>query len=630
MGPMRKIHILLVVLLFFLPLSLRAGERQNNKKILVICTHAESSEWAQDMLLPIRQLGAERKDIHIETCFLRITSLSSVEDLMVKEMAIFADYPEAPDMVILVGGSSYGIADELNERWPGIPMILAGEHDYYCDDSYAIGGKADPKARRTLVFSMREHGLNVTLVHAPAMVEQTVDLMFTVQPQIRKFIFIAGENFQSKEQQICLERHLTNKYPSIEYQPLFSTDHTTDELIEILKKEPNNTTGVLFGSWLSHQDYKETVTSRHNVTHIIESVCPVFTTLKCNLEHAPGIIGYYSYDHDQYYSIMRQRIEAVIDDGFNPKDLPFIHVEVGRPTLNWKAMEQYGLDTSLIPEQAEIIGKPHTMWEAHKPTIMWAAFFALVSFGLFVFFVMKRSQKALRKARDIAEKANKMKAAFVQNISHEVRTPLNAITGFSQLLCLPDGYNTEAEKAEYMGYVSNNANLLTVIINDMLSLSDVENGKYQINNSPCNLNDMARMALKSIEHRLPPGVELIRKNGLPEELRFNTDGLRVQQVLLNLLTNACKYTKEGSITLESSIVENPGYVTFSVSDTGPGVPPEKAKEIFERFVKLDEHVQGAGLGLSICKIIVANIGGDIWLDTSYSGGARFVFTVPFS
>lgn len=326
---MRRFHIPLLVLLFFLPLRLLAAEDRNSKEILVITTHAEASEWAQDMMLPIDQLGEARKDIHVESYYLRLTSLSSVDDLKAKEAAIFADYRSAPDLVILVGASSYALSEDVDKRWPGVPMLLAGEHDYYCDMSYAIGGKADPDIDRPLVFALREKGLNITLLHTPAFMPQTVNMMFTVQPQIKKLIFIAGENYQSREQQLRLEKYLGNKYPDIEYKPVYSTDYTTDGLIDLLKSERYPETGVLFGSWFSHEDYRETISSRHNVTHIIESIAPVFTMLKCDLELAPGIIGYFSYDHESYCSIMQQRIESILDDGFDPRDLSFVHFEVG-------------------------------------------------------------------------------------------------------------------------------------------------------------------------------------------------------------------------------------------------------------------------------------------------------------
>jgi len=228
----------------------------------------------------------------------------------------------------------------------------------------------------------------------------------------------------------------------------------------------------------------------------------------------------------------------------------------------------------------------------------------------------------------VAENANQMKTAFIQNMSHEVRTPLNAITGFSQLLCTPDGYLTAEEKAEYLNNVKNNAQLLTMMMNDMRGIAEMENGQYIVKKGPSNLNEMARLAIMAVESRIPKGVALIPRLGLAESARYITDGLRVQQILINFLTNACKYTVQGSITIGSSLDEFPGQITFYVADTGPGVPADMAETIFERFVKLDEFKQGTGLGLPICRMMAQRLGGKVWLDTGYTGGARFILTIP--
>lgn len=259
---------------------------------------------------------------------------------------------------------------------------------------------------------------------------------------------------------------------------------------------------------------------------------------------------------------------------------------------------------------------------------MWVGIVTFMSLIIFVLLTLGSSLAHMRKARDIAQNANRMKSAFIQNMSHEIRTPLNSIIGFSQLLGMPDGALTPEEKEEYLGYVMNSSSLLTMMINDMLSLSDMENGRYAVNPAPTNLNEMVRQAIKTVENRLSSGVQIVHQPGLDEDARYMTDGMRVQQILINFLTNACKHTTSGQIVIASSLTENPGYITFSVADTGPGVPPEKAESIFDRFVKLDSSKQGAGLGLSICRIMADSLGGKVWLDTQYTDGARFVLIIP--
>lgn len=238
-------------------------------------------------------------------------------------------------------------------------------------------------------------------------------------------------------------------------------------------------------------------------------------------------------------------------------------------------------------------------------------------------------QKATETAIDAlenAKQANQIKTKFLQNMSHEIRTPLNAVVGFSQLMALPDGFLSAEEKDTYNSYIMNNTQMLTMLIDDILSLSDMENGNYNISKSLRVVNETAQYALKSVEQRVPCGVELKFSSEVDDSFMAYTDERRIQQVLINFLTNACKHTEKGSIHLHFSNTEVPGKGCFSVTDTGTGVPIDKADAIFDRFVKLDSFKQGAGIGLNICKIIAEKLGGDVYLDKSYTDGARFVFT----
>jgi len=221
-----------------------------------------------------------------------------------------------------------------------------------------------------------------------------------------------------------------------------------------------------------------------------------------------------------------------------------------------------------------------------------------------------------------------MKTMFVQNMSHEIRTPLNAIVGFSQLLALPDGVISDEEKSKYGEYIMTNSNMLTMLVDDILNLSDVESGNYRVTLSKAKCNAPVEAAMKTAELRVPAGVRMYFTTEVDDDFEIMTDVHRVQQVLVNYITNACKHTKEGEIHIHCSITEHPGFITYSVTDTGEGVPEDKAEEIFERFTKLDAFAQGTGLGLSICRMIATKLNGVVRLDTTYKNGARFLFQIP--
>jgi signal transduction histidine kinase len=253
--------------------------------------------------------------------------------------------------------------------------------------------------------------------------------------------------------------------------------------------------------------------------------------------------------------------------------------------------------------------------------------FALLKHRLMLVQIRQKNAE-LEVARDEADSANRMKTAFIQNMSHEIRTPLNSIVGFSQLLATPGLHITDADAQEYSRLIQNNSEQLTSLVNELLSLADLESSKNTIVKAPAIVNDMCREAMSAVRCAVPDGVELRFVTDASDEMMVNTDALRVKKVLTNYLTNAAKHTAEGYIELRCSLADNPGRLTFSVTDTGCGVPPEKAGEIFNRFEQLNSFDVGMGIGLNLCSVIADRLDGSVSLDITYTGGARFLFVIP--
>lgn len=242
--------------------------------------------------------------------------------------------------------------------------------------------------------------------------------------------------------------------------------------------------------------------------------------------------------------------------------------------------------------------------------------------------LLQAKNEELTIARDRAEQADRMKTYFIQNMSHEIRTPLNAIVGFSQLLADPEMPLEDEEKKEFSSLVQHNSELLTTLVNDILDLSALQSGNYTMNMASHYCNEMCQIILSTVVHRKPEDVKLYYTTDVPDDFMFITDQQRLQQVLINFLTNAEKHTEQGEIHLHCSITENPGKITFSVTDTGTGIPADKLDTVFERFKKLDEFKQGSGLGLNICRIIAERLHGEVMVDKNYTKGARFLFILP--
>ena len=241
-------------------------------------------------------------------------------------------------------------------------------------------------------------------------------------------------------------------------------------------------------------------------------------------------------------------------------------------------------------------------------------------------FRLKRSQMRQEAMKEKAVQAIQRKNMFLSNMSHEVRTPLNAIVGFSAVLTDEDESFDDESRREFSEIIKVNSFQLLKLINDILDFSDFENDNITFNIRThdavklCNEVVETVMASRKLEVEMRFDTEL-------SVLMLDTDDARLRQVLINLLVNAAKFTEQGSIVLELKMADA-DTALFSVTDTGCGIPPEKQYLIFERFEKLNDFVQGSGLGLSICQLIVKYMNGKLWVDSGYTRGARFCFTHP--
>ena len=237
---------------------------------------------------------------------------------------------------------------------------------------------------------------------------------------------------------------------------------------------------------------------------------------------------------------------------------------------------------------------------------------------------LKETEQKLIIARDKAEELDRLKSAFLANMSHEIRTPLNAIVGFSSLLAETD---SRSERQEYIKIVQENNELLLQLISDILDLSKIEAGTFNFVYTNVDVNETCAEIIKSMSMKVGKGIELIFEEPFPECYIY-TDKNRFTQVISNFINNALKFTQQGSITLGYKQVSHQK-IKFYVRDTGMGIPEEKQKSVFERFVKLNTFVQGTGLGLSICKSIVSQMGGEIGVDSAEGIGSCFWFTHPY-
>ena len=291
-------------------------------------------------------------------------------------------------------------------------------------------------------------------------------------------------------------------------------------------------------------------------------------------------------------------------------------------------------------KEAKISEQAASLFEQRILTVAIAVVLVLVFFVIFLYLKFKSARSLAEKNQELerknneltianarAEESSRMKTNFIRQISHEIRTPLNILNGFTQVLTTQEAEIGAAEKKDIQQRISENTTRITELINKMLELSEASS--QTIIERQDNATAM-EVASEAIEHSGITKVTHVRFDMADEngagKIRFKTNIRYATRALALLLDNAQKFTKQGSVRL--IIRQQDGLVNYAVEDTGIGIPPEESEHIFGEFVQLDEYYDGTGIGLAIARSIVRRLGGDITLDTSYSGGSRFVMTLP--
>ena len=234
-----------------------------------------------------------------------------------------------------------------------------------------------------------------------------------------------------------------------------------------------------------------------------------------------------------------------------------------------------------------------------------------------------KAEEELRKAKEVAEQSNWLKTMFIQNMSHEIRTPLNSIVGFSGVLV--DMLDEKEDIGQYVALIESNSKLLLKLVGDILDISILDS-EVEIKHNAVDVNACCQASIDAAGASFDPGVKLLFEPAC-DDLIINSNYNYIVQVLDNLLGNASKFTHEGSVTLAYEVKKEENQLIFTVTDTGIGIPVEEQERVFERFVKLDNFSQGAGLGLSICRIVAERLGGYLRIDKGYTQGTRVIFCV---
>lgn len=240
--------------------------------------------------------------------------------------------------------------------------------------------------------------------------------------------------------------------------------------------------------------------------------------------------------------------------------------------------------------------------------------------------MMFRMNRHLARAKRAAEEGNRMKGIFIRNITHEINTPLNAIVGFAELAAASDDADA-AERQSYIGIIQENSGYLQKLVDDVLYIAGLESSDTPPAMGPTDINECCLQCIRNVSRHNPRKAN-VRFIPAREKFHLHTSCLLISKAIAELLRNAVRFAGDSDITLAYTLDDRNRQITFTVTDTGPGIPASEAEHIFERFVKLDTFSQGLGLGLTVCRLIASALGGRIELDTEYRGGARFRLSIP--
>ena len=464
-------------------------------------------------------------------------------------------------------------------------------------------------------------------------VEANINMIKQMYPGTKNIAFVSDNSYGGVAMQAYVVKEM-QKFPELNLILLDGRVNTIYTICDRLHELPENT-AILMGTW--RVDMNDGYFMR-NATYAMMEAAPTLPTFSLS---SVGL-GYWAVAGVvPAYRALGKEMARQSYRLLTPSQDSETHMEIipNETILDGKLVKEKKLNIAGLPEPVKMLNVTPSFYEQYKYHIWFVGVVLLVLLGglfvsLYFYYHTKKlkdelevSEGALREAKDRAEESSRLKSAFLANMSHEIRTPLNAIVGFSDVLSA--GGASEEEQRGYFEIIRTNSDLLLRLINDILDVSRLEADRVILSLESCNVVQICQQVVASVAQARRSTNQFLFECER-EVVEMRTDVQRLQQVVINLLSNADKFTKEGTITLKLELDTAGNVAVFSVTDTGCGIPLDKQKRVFERFEKLNEYVQGTGLGLSICKLTVEKWGGEIWIDPAYTDGARFMFTHPMN